>query len=82
MRALPRLTSARRPPPAFLCAVVTSESRRDSGMTAHSAVTLELAGGHLLRLSDTMSVERIAELICALEAKHSEPACIERRSER
>lgn len=82
MRALPRRTSACRPPPAFLPAVVTSESSRDSGMTAHSAVTLELAGGRVLRLSDTMSVERLVELVCALEARRSEAAGSERRSGR
>lgn len=77
-----RSRPTRRQPPAFLPAVVTSESSRDSGRTAHCAVTLELAGGRVLRLPDTMSAERIVELVLALEAKRSEPAGSERRAGR
>ena len=50
-------------PPAFLPAVMTSEPRRET------AITIELAGGRALRLPESMSAERLADLVQALEAR-------------
>jgi hypothetical protein len=49
--------------PAFLPAVMTSEPRRET------AITIDLAGGRMLRLPESMSAERLAELVQALEAR-------------
>jgi transposase-like protein len=54
-----------RPPraPAFLPMMVTDRSAR--------GIELELAGGRILRLPESMPVERLAELVQALEASAS-----------
>jgi len=56
----PRATKA---PPAFVPAVITSEPRQEG------ALVLELAGGRRLRLPESISPERLAELVQALEAR-------------
>jgi hypothetical protein len=50
-------------PPAFLPAMMTSEPRRET------AIAIDLAGGRVLRLPESMSAERLAELVQALEAR-------------
>jgi hypothetical protein len=47
---------------------------RVSRHTAHetepeASITIELAGGRVLRLPDSMNTERLAELVHALEAR-------------
>jgi len=49
--------------PAFVPAVVTSAVASDS------SITLELAGGRVLRLPASLPAERLAELVAALEAR-------------
>jgi len=58
-----RPTSKRAARPAFLPVTI----RHDASLPT-SGLTLELRGGGVLRFSDTMPVERVAELIRALEA--------------
>jgi len=49
--------------PAFVPAVVTSESLRDT------SIAIELAGRCVLRLPESISATRIAELVHALETR-------------
>jgi transposase-like protein len=49
--------------PAFLPVMVDAEHRREDG------ITLELAGGRVLRLPESTPVERLAELVHALEVR-------------
>ena len=53
----------RKSPPAFVPAVMTSEPRRET------AITIELAGGRVLRLPETITADWLAELATALEAR-------------
>lgn len=65
--------------PPFVPMIVRSGARRDRGRIPAStqlsaaqpsiAITLELAGGRTLRLPETIAVERLAELVFALEAR-------------
>lgn len=48
--------------PAFLPLVVDNDRREDG-------IMLELAGGRVLRLPESTSVERLAELVYALEVR-------------
>jgi len=48
--------------PAFLPVVVDENSRREG------AITIELAGGRVLRLPEAMPTQRLVELVQALEA--------------
>ena len=50
-------------PPAFLPALVSSEPRRET------AITIELAGGRVLRWPESLGAERLAQLVRALEAQ-------------
>ena len=54
---------ARRKSPAFVPAVVTSDPPREE------SIVIELSGGRTLRLPGAISVERVAELVAALEAR-------------
>ena len=49
--------------PAFLPAVVDAERGRDG------AITIELAGGRVLRLPEATPTQRLVELVQALEAR-------------
>ena len=49
--------------PAFVPAVVTSTS------SAETSITLELPSGHTLKLPESVSAVRLAELVHALEAR-------------
>jgi hypothetical protein len=49
--------------PAFLPMMVTDRSARES------LIEMELAGGRILRLPESMPVERLVELVQALEAR-------------
>jgi hypothetical protein len=49
--------------PAFLPILLN-----DSGQQ-HGAITIELSGGHVLRLPASISAERLAELVAALETR-------------
>jgi hypothetical protein len=51
------------PPAAFVPVVVTDRSTRDTSLA------LELAGGRVLRLPQSIPIERLAELIVALESR-------------
>lgn len=63
-RAQSRTGGGRRAPrPAFLPVVV----RRDGD--GDGAIVIELAGGRVLRLSESTSAERLAELVHALETR-------------
>jgi hypothetical protein len=60
----------RRSPPGFLPVLVNDVSAgdgRDGG--DRGAITLELIGGRVLRLPVSISAERLAELVAALEAR-------------
>ena len=58
------------PSPAFVPAVVNRESSHIANLKPHEAgITIELAGGHLLRLPTSTSNEQVAELAVALELK-------------
>lgn len=50
-------------PPVFLPLLVSGDGH------AHGAIVLELAGGRVLRLSETIPAERLAEIVVALEAR-------------
>ena len=54
---------ANRVPPAFVPVVVTDRSTRDTSLA------LELSGGRVLRLPQSIPIERLAELIVALESR-------------
>ncbi|MBX3433471.1 MAG: hypothetical protein KF847_09135 [Pirellulales bacterium] len=54
---------ALRKAPAFVPAVVTNASPREE------SIVIELGGGRTLRLPGAISVERVAELVAALEAR-------------
>lgn len=58
--SLPRVGC--QPPPSFLPVIVSS--RESNGV----AITIELAGGRLLRLPETICAARFSELVAALEA--------------
>jgi transposase-like protein len=47
--------------PAFVPVTVTGESRRDAGLV------IELVGGRVLRLPESIAAQRLAELVAALE---------------
>jgi len=49
--------------PAFLPVLVDGDSRRDS------AITIELAGGRALRLPEATPIQRLVDLVNALEAR-------------
>jgi transposase-like protein len=49
--------------PAFLPVMVDGDSRRDG------AITIELAGGRVLRLPEATPTQRLVELVHALEAR-------------
>jgi transposase-like protein len=49
--------------PAFVPAVVRCES------PSEASIAIELAGGRVLRLSESISANRLAELVHALEAR-------------
>jgi len=53
------------PSPAFLPVVVDENSRRES------AITIELAGGRVLRLPEAIPLQRLVELVHALETARS-----------
>ncbi|MBX3434359.1 MAG: hypothetical protein KF847_13630 [Pirellulales bacterium] len=53
----------RRQAPAFVPAVMTSEPPREE------PIVIELSGGRSLRLPGAISMERVAELVAALEAR-------------
>jgi hypothetical protein len=57
--AKPESTAKR---PAFLPMVVNDSTRQDG------AISIELAGGRVLRLPETIAAARLAEIIAALEA--------------
>jgi transposase-like protein len=61
--AKPRTSRGRPQRPAFMPVVVANDHRRDG------AVAIELAGGRVLRLSESIATERLAELIHALETR-------------
>jgi transposase-like protein len=54
--------ASRAPQPAFLPAVVTPE------LPSEGSIAVELAGGRVLRLPESICVERLAQLVQALEA--------------
>lgn len=57
--AKPRLARV----PAFVPVAVTDQVRRETG------IVIELAGGRVLRLPDSISAARLAELVVALESR-------------
>lgn len=62
-----RTRPARRRPPAFVRAIVTDQPRREDRLA------LELANGRVLRLPESFSMARLAELLAALEAAPRAP---------
>jgi len=65
-RTLAKRVSTVRPAskaPAFVPAVMTDEPPRDT------SISIELAGRHVLRFPESISVTRIAELVRALESR-------------
>jgi hypothetical protein len=50
-------------PPEFLPALIRSEPRRET------AITIELAGGRVLRWPESLGTERLAQLVRALETQ-------------
>lgn len=59
--------------PAFVPAVLTGSVLTGSAVTIEprreETIQIELAGGRLLRLPDSMEASRLAELVLALEAR-------------
>jgi hypothetical protein len=49
--------------PAFLPVVIDEEQGRDG------SIMIELAGGRVLRLSESIATERLVELVHSLEAR-------------
>lgn len=62
-----RSPKSRRKQPAFLPLVV----RGHSLATSTSGIAIELRGGRVLRLAESMPAERLAELVRALEASEA-----------
>lgn len=56
-------SGAQRQAPAFVPAVVTNAPDRDE------SIVVELGGGRSLRLPGAISMDRVAELVAALEAR-------------
>jgi hypothetical protein len=71
--ALHRTSAQPSESPAFLPVTI----QRDA-LPPTAGMSLELRGGRILRLPDSMSIERIAELIHALEAPAVEAAEVKR----
>jgi hypothetical protein len=62
-RDRPQKSGKRRPPVAFVPAVVTE------ALPSCPSITLELAGGQVLRFPESISAERVAELVQALQRR-------------
>jgi len=75
MKRQPASAAGRAPELAFVPAVVTSAARGDGAiqgagvLACAGAITIELAGGCVLRLPGAMAAARIAELVQALETR-------------
>jgi hypothetical protein len=67
-RELAKRPEVRQPTLSFLPLHVT-DGATAVGHTSVASISIELAGGRLLRLPESISVERITELVHALEAR-------------